>query len=161
MPLTDLQCRTVACSSEKKLSRFTDREGLYLEVSPTGTKSWRLKCYIEGKEQRLTIGRFPDVGLSTARRATVDIKDRIKAGEDPRNARKEKALKLANLRQSEIAFDSFEAVALQQLAVWSKGKEKNDLERQLPAHNLRIPSDWRASGSIAHFGRFCLTPTGA
>ena len=124
MPLTDLQCRTVACSSDKKLSRFTDRDGLYLEVTPTGTKSWRLKCYIQGKEQRLTLGRFPDVGLSTARRAAVDIKDRIKAGEDPR---KGKALKLANFRQSEIAFDSFEAVAVQQLAVWSKGKDKKTI----------------------------------
>ena len=75
----------------------------------------------------MTLGRFPDVGLSTARRAAVDIKDRIKAGEDPRESRKAKALKLANVRQQEIAFDSFEAVALQQLAVWSKGKDKKTI----------------------------------
>ena len=127
MPLTELQCRNASCLPEKKLQRFTDRDGLYLEVTPAGTKSWRLKCYIHGREQRLTLGRFPALGLATARRQAGVMRDSIKAGDDPREKKGVGAdidvAKQAG-KQSGMAFDSFEAVALQQLAVWSNGKDK-------------------------------------
>ncbi len=41
--------------------------GLYLEVSPTGSKWWRLKYRFDGKEKRLALGVYPDVGLKDAR----------------------------------------------------------------------------------------------
>ncbi|MEY5099553.1 MAG: hypothetical protein RJA36_2272, partial [Pseudomonadota bacterium] len=43
--LTDAQCRNATCPPDKKRARFTDSGGLYLEVSPGGSKRWFMKLY--------------------------------------------------------------------------------------------------------------------
>jgi hypothetical protein len=56
MPLTDLACRSATCPSDKARARFTDSGGLYLEVSPRGSKRWFWKYHFDGKEKRLSFG---------------------------------------------------------------------------------------------------------
>ena len=51
--LTDKQCKNATCPLEKKRSRLTDSGGLYLEVSPAGSKRWFWKTYTDGKEGRM------------------------------------------------------------------------------------------------------------
>src|SRR4029077_17213905 len=65
MPLTDTAIRN-AKPGEKPIRLF-DGGGLYLEVSPTGGKWWRLKYRFDGKEKRLSLGVYPDVRLKNAR----------------------------------------------------------------------------------------------
>ncbi|MBK6358460.1 MAG: integrase arm-type DNA-binding domain-containing protein [Comamonadaceae bacterium] len=67
--LTDAQCRNAVCSPDKKRARFTDAGGLYLEVSPAGSKRWFWKTYFDGKEGRMAFGSYPDVSLTAARKA--------------------------------------------------------------------------------------------
>ncbi len=38
--LTDEQCKSATCPPDKKRTRFTDGQGLYLEVSPGGSRRW-------------------------------------------------------------------------------------------------------------------------
>ena len=80
--------------------------GLYLEVSPAGSKRWFLKLYPNGKETRLALGSYPDVGLPAARRARDAAKLKKAEGIDPIQARKIEKLKAIN-----PAGDSFEVVA--------------------------------------------------
>ena len=61
MPLTDAAIRN-ATPYEKPVKLFDER-GLYLEVSPTGGKWWRLKYRFDGREKQLSLGVYPDVGL--------------------------------------------------------------------------------------------------
>jgi hypothetical protein len=49
--LTDAQCRNAACPPGKKMARFSDSGGMYLQVSPAGSKRWFLKYRTEGKEK--------------------------------------------------------------------------------------------------------------
>jgi hypothetical protein len=57
MSLTNL---TVAGAETKdKAYRLFDGGGLYLEVSPSGGKWWRLKYRFGGKEKRLSLGVYP------------------------------------------------------------------------------------------------------
>lgn len=42
--LTDAQCKNATCSPDKPRARLADSGGLYLEVSPAGSKRWFLKC---------------------------------------------------------------------------------------------------------------------
>ena len=56
MPLTDLACRTATCPPDKARLRVTDGGGLYIEVSPLGSKRWFWKYYFNGKEKRLSLG---------------------------------------------------------------------------------------------------------
>jgi len=65
MSLTDTQCRT----AKAKVNRYKlfDYEGLYLEIMPSGAKSWRLKYRLHEKEKRISLGTYPDVSLAGAR----------------------------------------------------------------------------------------------
>jgi hypothetical protein len=65
MPLTDVKIRQA--KPGLKPIRLADGGGLYLEVVPSGGKWWRLKFRFEGKEKRLSLGVYPEVGLKEAR----------------------------------------------------------------------------------------------
>ena len=51
--LTDAHCRNATCPPEKKRERLSDAGGLYLEVSPKGSKRWFWKYHFAGLEKRL------------------------------------------------------------------------------------------------------------
>ena len=65
MALSDAAIRK-AKPADKPLRLF-DGGGLYLEISPSGSKLWRLKYRFPGREKRLALGIYPDVSLAGAR----------------------------------------------------------------------------------------------
>ncbi len=67
--------------------KLTDHGGLHLYVAPTGLRSFRWRFRFAGKEQLLTIGSFPDIGLDQARAARDAAREQLDRGEDPRAAR--------------------------------------------------------------------------
>ena len=81
MALSNRACQ--AAKPKIKSYKMADGEGLYLEVTPAGTKLWRLKYRLYGKEKRISIGSYPDVSIVGARQAKEEIKKEIKAGIDP------------------------------------------------------------------------------
>jgi hypothetical protein len=62
----EFNAKGVAPRPSLKSAKFFDERGLYLEVSPAGGKWWRLKYRFKGKEKRLPLGVYPDVGLKDA-----------------------------------------------------------------------------------------------
>lgn len=67
--------------------KLADAGGLHLYVAPTGLRSWRWRFRLAGKEQLLTIGAFPDIGLDQARAARDQAREQLDRGEDPRVGR--------------------------------------------------------------------------
>ena len=63
--LTDAQVR--AAKPAAKPFKLADSGGLHLFVSPAGSKAWRLRYEIAGREKLLSLGRYPDVTLVKAR----------------------------------------------------------------------------------------------
>lgn len=57
--------------------------GLYLVVQPTGAKSWALRYRYAGRPSKLTLGRWPMMGLADARAAATVAIDKIERGTDP------------------------------------------------------------------------------
>lgn len=106
--LTDAQCRNAICPPDKKQARFADAGGMYLQVSPAGSKRWFLKYRIDGKEKQLALGSYPDVSLTAARKARDAAKLVKSAGVDPVQARK-----VAKLKQSALGADTFKETALE------------------------------------------------
>ena len=104
--LTDAKCRNARCPSDKKRARFTDAGGLYLEVSPAGSKRWFWKMYADGKESRLALGSYPTVSLTGARKARDSAKLQKSEGSDPLQVRK-----LDKLRASVGSGDTLAATA--------------------------------------------------
>lgn len=104
--LTDAKCRNAVCPPEKKQMRFTDSGGMYLQVSPAGSKRWFLKYRIAGAEKQLALGSYPLVTLSAARKARDAAKLQKSEGIDPVQARQSDKLKT-----SVGSGDNFAAVA--------------------------------------------------
>ena len=131
--LTDAKCRNAACPPDKKRARFTDSGGLYLEVSPAGSKRWFCKLYANGKEGRMALGGYPAVGLADARKARDAAKLKKSDGINPVQARKVEKLKTMTPDS-----DTFKATALEWYAMklggWSSHyaiREKRNLEKDL------------------------------
>jgi len=75
-----------------RIYKCTDSHGLYLEVHPSGSKLWRCKYSHLGKDKRIALGRYPDVGLAEARRRRDDAKRKLYDGVDPLAERKREKL---------------------------------------------------------------------
>ena len=65
--LTDKQYKNTVCPADHARERLAHAGGLYLEVAPSGSKRWFWKYRFDGKEKRLALGSYPDVGLKDAR----------------------------------------------------------------------------------------------
>ena len=81
MALSDLTVRTA--KPREKDYKLADGGGLYLLVTPTGGKLWRLKFRVDGREKKLAIGTYPAIGLSDARKRRDDAREVLAAGADP------------------------------------------------------------------------------
>lgn len=68
---------------ESKPYKMTAGQGMYLLVNPTGSKLWRLKYRIDGKEKTLSFGPYPQVTLAQARLKREQARQKIADGLDP------------------------------------------------------------------------------
>ena len=64
--------------------------GLYLVVQPSGAKGWALRYRWANKPKKLTLGKWPIMGLADARAAASDAIEAVEHGSDP-GAAKQKA----------------------------------------------------------------------
>lgn len=124
--LTDAHCRNATCPPGKKRARLTDAGGLYLEVSPNGSRRWFWKVYKDGKETRLALGSYPAVSLTAARKARDAAKLLKAGGTDPIQARKVEKLKAA-VSEGE----TFQTVALEWYGKQSPGWSGHHCTREL------------------------------
>lgn len=100
-----------AARATQKPEKLFDGGGLYLLVNPQGSRLWRLKYRIHGKEKLLAIGAYPDVSLKRAREKRDEARRLLADGIDPSAQRK--AEKTANAT-------TFEAIAREWLALQQK-----------------------------------------
>ena len=81
MALTDtaikaLKPRTMAYAK-------ADGRGLVIEVLPTGSKVWRLRYRLSGRQEKVTIGAYPEFTLAEARDKAADMRRQVARGESP------------------------------------------------------------------------------
>ena len=93
MPLTDAKIR--AFPTPGKNVKLFDGGGLYLAVSPAGGKVWRLKYRFAGKEQTLTLGKYPVLGLKDAREKARSAKALLAEGVNPGQMKKAVSLAMS------------------------------------------------------------------
>lgn len=93
MGLTDVAIR--ALKAKDRSYKCTDGRGLYIEVRPTGAKLWRYKYLYHGKEKRIALGVYPDVGLADARRKSDEARESLASNRDPLAERKREKLTAA------------------------------------------------------------------
>ncbi|WP_194523874.1 tyrosine-type recombinase/integrase, partial [Escherichia coli] len=81
MALTDAKIR--AAKPSDKAYKLTDGAGMFLLVHPNGSRYWRLRYRILGKEKTLALGVYPEVSLSEARTKRDEARKLISEGIDP------------------------------------------------------------------------------
>jgi integrase len=81
MPLTD----TALKSLKPKAKRYTvtDGRGLVLEVFPTGGMLWHYRYRLNGRQERVTLGRYPALSLKLARRLRDERETMVALGQSP------------------------------------------------------------------------------
>jgi hypothetical protein len=112
--LTDRQCK--AAKPGDRPYKLADGFGMYLFVTPSGHKSWRLKYRIGTTEKLLVLGTYPDMTLAMAREARDAARKLRREGIDPA------AEKKAAANRIKLGVDpstSFEVIAKRWLEITS------------------------------------------
>jgi integrase len=107
--LSDARVR--ATKPREKAYKLFDERGLFLLVTPTGGRLWRLKYRIGGREKLISLGAYPDVGLKRAREKRDEARTLLADGIDPSAQRQERRNAL---------LETFEGVAEEWLELQSK-----------------------------------------
>lgn len=123
MKLNDQQIKKA--KPKEKPYKLIDGKGLYLYITPTGGKLWRLKYRVNGKEKTLSIGAYPAVTLAQAREQAAIARQQQANGIDPSQAKQQ-----AKVEKKQAALNTFQAVMLQ----W----HKHNLSQWKPNHAERV-----------------------
>ncbi|RYF35278.1 MAG: DUF4102 domain-containing protein, partial [Cytophagaceae bacterium] len=75
--------KIVNLKAKTKSYKISDGEGLFLVVSPSGTKCWRLKYRFADKEKTLSLGKYPEIGLLEARQRKFEARALIRGNKNP------------------------------------------------------------------------------
>lgn len=123
MPLSDVAIRNA--KPRDKAFKLYDSAGLYMEVSPSGGKWWRLKYRLGGKEKRLSLGVYPAIGLAKARKRRDEERALLADHIDPSKHRREQ-----KSAQALNAVNTFEQVAREWFAKAAPGWAPAHAERK-------------------------------
>ena len=124
MALTDTAIK--ALKPQGKTTKHSDGGGLFLMVTPQGTKAWKMAYRFNGKQKTLSFGKYPIVSLADARRKRDEAKGLIAGDVDPSDfARLEKQ------RRKQEADNSFGFIAEELLTKLEKeGKAEATLNKK-------------------------------
>ena len=99
---------------------ISDGRGLFLVVQPSGGKSWAVRYRFNGKPAKLTLGKWPQVSLATARKLAADARHQVDKGGDPAGAKRQ-----ARLEQRDREADTVEHLAAQCIEQHAKRKTRS------------------------------------
>lgn len=141
LALTDTRIRNL--KSGDKSFKEADGGGLYVFITPSGSKLWRLRYRFDGKEKVLAFGSYPEISLARARELRLEAKSLLAEGVDP-SAHK-KAAKAEQVAKTENTFAKIAAELL----------EKQKKERL--AETTLSKKSWLLEMAVSDFGDLPIT----
>jgi integrase len=107
MALSDLIIRQAKATG--KPYNLPDLDGLGLVVSAAGGKAWHFRYYWLGKQKRISLGNYPEIGLREARALRDEARALLAKGINPHTDRKQKnyAIRLASKHTFKAVFDAW------------------------------------------------------
>lgn len=106
--------------------------GMYVEVTASGSKLFRLKFTLNGKESRLSLGRYPDVSLAVARAAAEGARKLIAQGIHPVEHGKEQEAQQE--RDDKLTFKAVATLWVEHHSARISASTKEDYLRVLAKH---------------------------
>ena len=86
MALTDSKIRST--KPGEKTFKITDAQGLYLSITPSGSRLWYFRFRFDGKENRIAFGAYPQTTLAEAREKRDAARKLLASGICPTQLRK-------------------------------------------------------------------------
>ena len=109
--LTPLQIRNL-----KEPGRYSDGDGLYLELTGQNKGNWQLRATVNGRRRDIGLGSLALVSLKEARDAAFELRRDIQRGIDPVAERKRRKLEILTFKAAALR------VHAEQKASWKNGK---------------------------------------
>lgn len=103
--------------------KLTDGKGLYLFITPTDSKHWRLDYSYQLKRKTISLGSCPVVSLAQAKLKLSEIKDLLNQDICPLEQRKQAKLLLKAAQQT------FEDVASKWFGKWKEDKDSKTVDQ--------------------------------
>ena len=120
-PLTDMRVAKTKPDATKESYLF-DGGGLYLIITPEGSRLWRFKYSYQGKQRLLSLGSYPEISLADARLKREIARKQVANGIDPGVLRRE---------AKELTLNTFEAIARERHEKFKHGWTTGHAERTL------------------------------
>ena len=118
MPRAAKRLTTVNVNALREPGLFADGDGLYLQITPTGAKSWVYRYKSNGRARDMGLGPVSAVSLARAREKAADCRRRRSEGKDPLEERRAAA---AAGRAAEAQRTTFREAAEQMLGAHEAG----------------------------------------
>ncbi|ATZ66142.1 tyrosine-type recombinase/integrase [Acinetobacter haemolyticus] len=114
---------------ESTSNKYTDGDGLYLQINKNGSKYWRMDYTnpITKKRNTLALGVYPTIALEQARKRRDEVKLQLAEGKDPASERDSKR------EQAKLSMvNAFKFIAQDWLELREKeGKKDSEVVRRL------------------------------
>ncbi len=132
--LTD-KLTALAVSKATKPGYYGDGAGLWLQVSPSGSKSWIFRFTLNTKQREMGLGAVHTVTLSEARTKAKECRVLLLDGKDPLDARKATKLVEAMERAKMMTFDQCaSAYIAAHRSSWKNAKHASQWENTLKTY---------------------------
>lgn len=102
--------KVAAAKPREKPYPLTDGGGLFLEVLPTGAKTWRYSYLFGGKRRKVTIGPYPAISIPEARDKHAELRKVLVNGADPARKKQQDKAEAAAVAARADDFESFARV---------------------------------------------------
>jgi integrase len=123
MLLSDAAIRSAARPLGKSV-KLADGGGLYLLLTPTGSRLWRFRYHFAGRETTLSLGAYPAIRLREARLRRDEARRLLAHGHDPGSERRREEAERKARREA-----NFFALAVEWFSVWGVGVSESSRMR--------------------------------
>lgn len=150
--LTDVALKNL--KPREKAYKVTDRDGLYVHVSTSGTVTFRLDYRLNGRRETLTLGKYGPTGVSLARarEKTIDAKRAVAEGRSPAQEKQREKRRLKEAK----SFGEFGETWLTKapMADSTRAMRRSIFERELlPVWRNRLLHEITPDDLRAHCGK--------
>ena len=81
---TDREIKNLKAGEKRYTAKDSLANGLFLDITTNGVKSWWYRYSLNGKQERLVIGRYPDLSLKDARQVRDESASLVAKGISPK-----------------------------------------------------------------------------
>ena len=140
-----------AVKAAKEPGRYGDRDGLYLVVTPSGSKSWVCRVQKNGKRRDIGLGSVKKVPLALARERAIKTRMQVEVGIDP-----------VLERRKEAGIPTFREAVLQVFAenktTWKNQKHRAQWLSTLERYAFPVIGDLSIGELDGHHARDVVAP---